>query len=226
LYYTSGSSPSVYGFVLSDGTYTTINVPGSSRTIAYGINDLGQIVGLYSDASGQYHGFLATPIPEPSTLLLLAIGTLGAMGWAWRKKRRAKWRKRPQSIAGLCGLVVLGLLVVGAGGAKGQPSYVYTTLDVPGSLDTFANGINDAGQVVGWWADHNGRDHGFLYSGGRYSTLDAPGSSLRRSGVIFSSVVHRSRSLTPARLFLGCDVANLFFFGSRWWNTSAAIHDA
>jgi probable HAF family extracellular repeat protein len=77
----------------------------------------------------------------------------------------------------LCGLVALGLLVGGAGLAKGQPSYVYTTLDVPGSLDTFANGINDAGQVVGWWADRNGRDHGFLYSEGRYTTLDAPGAT-------------------------------------------------
>src|SRR5262249_56706648 len=38
---------------------------------------------------------------------------------------------------------------------------------------TFARGINDAGQVVGYY---NGSDgvHGFLESGGTYTTLDDP----------------------------------------------------
>jgi PEP-CTERM motif len=27
----------------------------------------------------------AAPIPEPVTLLLLAIGTLGLIGWTWRR---------------------------------------------------------------------------------------------------------------------------------------------
>ncbi len=38
---------------------------------------------------------------------------------------------------------------------------------------TNANGINDAGQIVGYYADTSG-DHGFLYSGGTYATLDDP----------------------------------------------------
>jgi hypothetical protein len=37
------------------GNYTTIGVPGSTRTQARGITDSGQIVGPY-DASGQGHG--------------------------------------------------------------------------------------------------------------------------------------------------------------------------
>ena len=32
--------------------YTTINVPGSAYTIASGINNAGQIVGLFADSSG------------------------------------------------------------------------------------------------------------------------------------------------------------------------------
>ena len=43
-------------------TFTTIDVPGAANgTVAYGINDAGQIVGYYLDAAGTFHGFLATP---------------------------------------------------------------------------------------------------------------------------------------------------------------------
>jgi probable HAF family extracellular repeat protein len=49
----------------------------------------------------------------------------------------------------------------------------YTTLDVPGSLQTFASGINDAGQIVGEYWDISG--HGFLFDNGNYTTLDVPG---------------------------------------------------
>jgi PEP-CTERM motif-containing protein len=31
--------------------------------------------------------FEAGPVPEPATLLLLAIGTVGVIGWAWRRRR-------------------------------------------------------------------------------------------------------------------------------------------
>jgi hypothetical protein len=39
-------------------------------------------------ADRQWHGVLATPVPEPSTLVLLAIGTAGAVGSAWRRRRK------------------------------------------------------------------------------------------------------------------------------------------
>jgi hypothetical protein len=45
------------GFLYSDGTYTTLSVPGSTQTAAYGINNKGQIVGGYETATGEY-GFL------------------------------------------------------------------------------------------------------------------------------------------------------------------------
>jgi hypothetical protein len=51
-----------HGFVLDQGNYTTLDVPGSTFTWANGINDSGQIVGSYEDAGGT-HGFLATPVP-------------------------------------------------------------------------------------------------------------------------------------------------------------------
>jgi probable HAF family extracellular repeat protein len=46
-----------HGFLLDNGMYTTLDMPGSTNTVATGINDAGQIVGSYVDANGQ-HGFL------------------------------------------------------------------------------------------------------------------------------------------------------------------------
>jgi probable HAF family extracellular repeat protein len=52
--------------------------------------------------------------------------------------------------------------------------YILTTLDGPaGTNATFARGINGSGQIVGYY-DNNGSEHGFIYSGGTYTTLDDP----------------------------------------------------
>jgi probable HAF family extracellular repeat protein len=64
----------------------------------------------------------------------------------------------------------------------------YTTLNDPsaatpngvGGLGTYANSINGSGQIVGYYADGTGVNHGFLYSGGTngtYTTLDDPSAS-------------------------------------------------
>lgn len=52
-------------------------------------------------------------------------------------------------------------------------SYNYTTLDNPIALDTHPTAINNNGQVVGYYDDATG-SHGFVYSGGIYTTLDNP----------------------------------------------------
>lgn len=54
------------------------------------INNLGQIVGWGTNPSGQIHGVLLTPIPEPTTIIIWSLlGILGiTIGW-WRRKRAA-----------------------------------------------------------------------------------------------------------------------------------------
>jgi probable HAF family extracellular repeat protein len=53
-------------------------------------------------------------------------------------------------------------------------------IDVPGSTYTVAQGINNAGQIVGWFADDNtgpgGGAHGFLLDGGQFTVIDMPGA--------------------------------------------------
>ena len=87
-----------HGFLFSEGSYTTIDVPGATFTNINGINTAGEIVGFYGDASGHTYAFLGTPTPEPSSLLLLAVGTVGIAAWTWRRKKgmvRAARRERP-----------------------------------------------------------------------------------------------------------------------------------
>jgi probable HAF family extracellular repeat protein len=43
-----------------------------------------------------------------------------------------------------------------------------------GANGTFAAGINDAGEIVGWYTDNAGRYHGFLEDGGVVTTIDNP----------------------------------------------------
>ena len=51
----------MHGFLLVKGVFTTIDVPGAVATLPAGINRAGNIVGLYTDAAGNAHGFLAVP---------------------------------------------------------------------------------------------------------------------------------------------------------------------
>jgi len=50
----------VHGFLLSEGEFTTIDVPGSLETSAYGINARGDIVGTYMTDASHSVGFLMT----------------------------------------------------------------------------------------------------------------------------------------------------------------------
>jgi uncharacterized membrane protein len=50
---------------------------------------------------------------------------------------------------------------------------VSSNISVPNSTQTVASGINDNGDIVGTFSDAGGV-HGFVYSGGAYTTIDAP----------------------------------------------------
>jgi probable HAF family extracellular repeat protein len=65
--------------------------------------------------------------------------------------------------------------------------YIYDTLDDLEGSATEAYDINNAGQIVGYFENSAGF-HGFLYSGGNYTTLDDPlatGISTTASGIPF-----------------------------------------
>ena len=50
--------PAAASAVAVHGSYTTIDVPGAAATFAGTVNDLGVVVGSYSDRGGSDHGFI------------------------------------------------------------------------------------------------------------------------------------------------------------------------
>lgn len=77
-------------FVYENGHMTELNtlIPeysGWMLSAAYGINDLGQIVG-HGTYNGYSSAFLLTPVPEPSSIFALLCGIGGIGRVIWRRK--------------------------------------------------------------------------------------------------------------------------------------------
>ena len=70
--------------MLSKGVYKTLDVPDAVLTVAEGINNPGQIAGLYVDADGNQHGFVlcngvytAIDVPGETNTGVFSINALG-----------------------------------------------------------------------------------------------------------------------------------------------------
>jgi probable HAF family extracellular repeat protein len=123
-------------------TFTTVDVPGAVTTEARGINDTGQIVGWFIDATPP-HGFVAdgvtfTPIDVPGASQTQAFGINDT------------------------GQIVGRFSDTTGGHGFVTDSATFTPIDVPGAITTVAFGINDTGQIVGWFSDGTVVHHGFV----------------------------------------------------------------
>lgn len=173
-------------FVGSGGNYTPIGYAGAQNTVPTGINDLGTIVGFFVGGDGQTHGFVDQggvysqfDVPGASGTSLYGINDEGAMvgqydpagggGWVSFVDENGVLTTLPGlSIAN--GINDEGVIVGSIGCCASQQAVVYengvyTTLAMPGSaIRSGATGINDAGQIVGFYAtsDDPYGVHGFV----------------------------------------------------------------
>ncbi|HEU0209219.1 MAG TPA: hypothetical protein VFQ78_09605 [Candidatus Udaeobacter sp.] len=153
----------VHGFFLSDGTYTTYDVPGHVvGTVIYGINSAGDFVGAYN----YYTGF--TSIGGKVKTIYIPGGTYIT----------------PQGLNSLN--QVVGLYTDTASNERyafysdigGQ---LHFPISAPGGHDTLLQGINDRGMMVGDYATGTGRNgatHGLLFiAPNKFVTVDYAGSA-------------------------------------------------
>jgi probable HAF family extracellular repeat protein len=145
----------LHGFLYAAGVFTPLDVPfsGANDTIAFGINDQGQIVGSYNDLSG-LHGFL------------YAAGVFTPLEFPFSNPNATSNATVPFGINDHGQIVgaYTDPLATPPGHGFLYVAGVFTPLDVPfsGALFTEAFGINNLGQIVGFYSDGSGRAHGFL----------------------------------------------------------------
>jgi predicted membrane protein len=139
-----------HGFLRApDGTTTTFDPTGSIYTSANAINLEGAITGSWQDASDAIHGFLRS-----------RDGTLTTFDVPGSDQTEPGAIDPAGTITGFYGA---------SGGLHGfvrANDGTFTTFDPPGSAEpaafTFADGINPAGVITGWYIDPSDIGHGFL----------------------------------------------------------------
>jgi hypothetical protein len=83
-----GSDPVADKVIMGGDTLDgkTINWVSFSR---YGLNDRGQIAFMAAFTDGTKGVFVATPVPEPSTVVLFSVAAAGLLACTWRRGNRA-----------------------------------------------------------------------------------------------------------------------------------------
>src|SRR5579863_1178421 len=173
--YEAGFLARVSGTKTVTETYQSVSYPHEPTTQwATCINDLGQIVGTYSDSSGVYHGYERSG----GTFTKLNVPFSGATG------------TYPQSVNNSGEIVGGWADSSGNGHGFTLIGGTYTSFDCPGGTQTIVDDVNSAGDIVGECYDASGVGIGFLVSGGTYTPIEYPGAvetyaaGINDSGVI------------------------------------------
>lgn len=73
-------------FVGTPGNWHTFAPPADGSTmIGYGLNESGVLVGSYSNSGSISAGWISSPVPEPGTWVLMALGA-GVLSWRTRRR--------------------------------------------------------------------------------------------------------------------------------------------
>jgi hypothetical protein len=155
------------GFMYAKGKITPITFPKSTGTQATGINDKGEVVGLYLDSASASHGF--SKIGSKYTRIDVK-GDTNTVAWGVNNK---------------------GQITVYATNTAGTfDSYLVTgktfkKIDNPGAgpTGTIVHTPNNKGDIDGTYYDTASVEKGWLLHGGKYYDVVDPGGTSRADGL-------------------------------------------
>src|SRR6266446_6292223 len=166
------SPPGTHGFLLQDGVYTRIDVPGGTGTVARGISERGTIVGHYNVGAvthgfAYFEGFYLNPIDVPAEDFDHPASPLRDT--------------LPVRIASNGEIV--GFYLSSGVSYVAKRNVIATTFTFEGNLFTLAWDVNARGDIVGVHGDNQAntvgapvKPHGFLRTkDGEYRSLDVQG---------------------------------------------------
>src|SRR5437870_6022328 len=192
-----GDASGLHGFLLSRGTVTIISSPPcpipsqfGPQMIANGVNNRGQVVGGYNPCGNEGHGFIwsdgvLTTIDVPNEPFPSLngindhgdiVGSTAVRGFLLSNGIFTTLvAPSTEDIPVPFGINNSGDIVGDLGGdafllSKGQ----YTLFRVPGSGFTEARGINDNGDIVGFWMDEEGSIHGYVRTTRTFTEITLP----------------------------------------------------
>ncbi|HEX4080019.1 MAG TPA: hypothetical protein VHX61_14230 [Rhizomicrobium sp.] len=191
--------------------YTLPPVSSSLETISFGVNDGLTVTGMYIDSSGNQHGFVGPAdgsdytsfddsggVTEPRGIsakgLITGYDTASLIPW----ERAVKGKITTITMDGNAlnnpaqGINKSGTFTGNydntsgtSVGYLGKKAKYVSSFKLKGITNTgyAGRGIDDAGDIVGWYYDSSGIQHGFLLSGKKVTTIDDPGGPTTPEGI-------------------------------------------
>jgi hypothetical protein len=135
-----------YRYSTINHKFAMLNINNSSNATATSISGSGSIAGFFTNSGGREVGFLLHPSGQVVTLSRPGADVTQAFGI---------------NVSGL----VVGVYTVGSStfGFTWQAGRGFRTVSDPNGVgSTFVNGVNNAGDLVGFYTDRNGHTNGML----------------------------------------------------------------
>jgi hypothetical protein len=159
-------------WVYNNGKFANIAYPKAAGTIATGINNVGEVVGLYVDSAGNAFGFLY----DHKKYTQIAIkGATATAAWAIDDAGDITVETGAGYSSGSLTPPIASYLLSGGN---------QTSLSDPnaGSDGTVVHAVNNHGDIDGTYYDSAGNTHGWLlYQGSYYDVEDPNGPNLSRA---------------------------------------------
>jgi hypothetical protein len=148
-------------------TYSDVKANSTAQeTDTYAVNNAGVIAGDYVDSAGVQHGMILAKKKLTTVDNKACAASTGSAGIAFYGINSAG------VAAGWCTAASSGNPIAFTW-AKGK----FTAVAYPKALETEATGINDKGEVTGFYLDSAGSQHGFLKNGKKYTSIDVKGET-------------------------------------------------